>query len=87
MLFFKFSKLFVLVSTKNKFLQLHVLYSYWACLNIDVKATFLFPGLSKLASVPAGGAVAAPAAAAAGAAGAGAAPAAGVYLVINPGRS
>lgn len=58
-----------------------------SCLNIDVKATFLFPGLSKLASVPAGGAVAAPAAAAAGAAGAGAAPAAGVYLVINPGRS
>lgn len=37
---------------------------------------FIFPGLSKLASVPAGGAVAAPAAGG-GAAGAGAAPAAG----------
>lgn len=37
---------------------------------------FIYPGLSKLASVPAGGAVAAPAAGG-GAAGAGAAPAAG----------
>lgn len=39
----------------------------------------LSTGLSKLASVPAGGAVAGPAAAAGGAAGAGAAPAAGMY--------
>lgn len=42
---------------------------------------FFFPpiGLSKLASVPAGGAVAAPAAGGGGAAGAGAAPAAGKF--------
>lgn len=40
-------------------------------------------GLSKLASVPAGGAVAAPAAGAGGAAGAGAAPAAGMYILFN----
>lgn len=38
-------------------------------------------GLSKLASVPAGGAVAAPAASAGGAAAAGAAPAAGMYAL------
>lgn len=42
---------------------------------------FSSTGLSKLASVPAGGAVAAPAAAAAGG-GAGAAPAAGTYIFI-----
>lgn len=41
-----------------------------------------FSGLSKLASVPAGGAVAAPAAAG-GAAASGAAPAAGMQLLLN----
>lgn len=51
---------------------------------IWIHSIFLFTGLSKLASVPAGGAVAAPAAAAGGAAGAGAAPAAGMYM---PGTS
>lgn len=43
--------------------------------------SIFFPGLSKLASVPAGSVVTAPAAAA-GAAGAGAAPAAGVYNTV-----
>lgn len=50
----------------------------------DLKIIFFFfsTGLSKLASVPAGGAVAAPAAAAGGAVGAGAAPAAGMYTTF-----
>lgn len=48
----------------------------------NVFFSLIFPGLSKLASVPAGGAVAAPAAGGGGATGAGAAPAAGTCLIL-----
>lgn len=52
------------------------------CLNVFFfSSPSIFPGLSKLASVPAGGAVAAPAAGG-GTTGAGAAPAAGTCLIL-----
>lgn len=57
-------------------------YTWTKTLNVTAEhhKSFSFSGLSKLASVPAGGAVAAPAAAGGAAAG-GAAPAAGMYLL------
>lgn len=54
------------------------MYLHWKLVEDEKKPRSPLPiGLSKLASVPAGGAVAAPAAGGGGAAGAGAAPAAG----------